>query len=244
MPERKPKAVFNWSGGKDSTMALYKTLAQGEYDIACLLTSVTRQYQRISMHGVRVELLRQQAASLGIPLLPMWMPDAPDMPAYENIVRETLTGLKTEGVTTGIFGDIFLEDLRQYREEKLAELGFKAIFPIWKIPTTDLVREFIDLGFKAVLSCVSDKVLDRSFAGRLIDDAFLRDLPEGVDPCGENGEFHSFVFDGPLFSHPIEFTLGEIVHREYSHHARDAAPDTPPDGFWYCDLVPVMEPAR
>lgn len=244
MPEQKQKAIFNWSGGKDSTMALHKTLAEGRCEVTCLLTSVSRPFERISMHGVRVDLLRRQAESLGFPLHLMWMPEAPDMPEYESIVRETLLPLKAAGNEVCIFGDIFLEDLRQYRIDKLSELGIEAVFPIWKIPTDRLVREFIELGYRAVLSCVSEKVLDRGFAGREIDAAFLRDLPADVDPCGENGEFHSFVFDGPIFANPVDFTRGEVVHRTYSHHARDAAPDTPPDGFWYCDLVPAVEVAR
>ena len=242
MADRAHKAVFNWSGGKDSSLCLHRTLAMAEYEVSHLLTSVNEHYQRISMHGVRVELLRRQAASIGIPLVEMMTPQTPDIPTYEAIVRETLTRLKGEGVDTCIFGDIFLEDLRQYRQDKLAEMDLQAVFPIWKVPTTQLVREFIDLGFKAAIVCVNDKYLGKSFAGRVIDDTFLRDLPGNVDPCGENGEYHSFVYDGPIFKKPVAFSLGEVVHREYSAAPQSGDGDAPPtvdNGFWYCDLLPV-----
>ena len=242
MAAQASKAVFNWSGGKDSSMCLHRTLSLGEYEISHLLTSVNEHYQRISMHGVRVELLRRQAASIGIPLVEMLTPETPDMPTYEAIVRETLTRLKAEGVEACIFGDIFLEDLRQYREDKLAEMDLRAVFPIWKIPTDQLVREFIGAGFKAVIVCTNDKYLDQSFAGREIDDAFLGDLPGNVDPCGENGEYHSFVYDGPIFREPVAFSLGEVIHRAYAPAPQSgdggAAP-TVDNGFWYCDLVPA-----
>jgi uncharacterized protein (TIGR00290 family) len=238
MPLR--QAVFNWSGGKDSSLCLHKVLASGEYEVTHLLTTVNSHYQRVSMHGVRVELLEQQAASIGIPLVKVLLPEMPDMPTYESIMRETLTGLKGQGAQTFIFGDIFLEDLRQYRIDKLAEMGLQAVFPIWKVPTDQLVREFIDLGFKAVIVCVDERHLDKSFAGRLIDQSFLDDLPPGVDPCGENGEFHSFVYDGPIFSRPIRFEPGEVVYRKYDP-PKDSTGDAEPVsyGFWYADLIPV-----
>lgn len=247
---REQKVVFNWSGGKDSALCLYRVLTLGEYDVSCLLTSVNKQYQRISMHGVRVELLEQQAASIGIPLVKMLLPEMPDMKTYETIMKETLTQLKNEGMEVCIFGDIFLEDLRKYRENKLAEMNLRAIFPLWKIPTDQLIREFIDLGFKAVVVCVNDKFLDGSFVGRVIDDSFLNDLPDNVDPCGEYGEFHSFVYDGPIFKEPIEFKRGEMVYRKYSPTQQDgnsqyncnSSTSNPFDGgFWYGDLLPVSE---
>jgi len=252
---RKQKAIFNWSGGKDSALCLHKTLTGGS-TVSCLLTSVNSRYQRVSMHGVRVELLEQQALNIGIPLVKMLMPEMPDMTTYETIMRETLVRLKTEGMHTCIFGDIFLEDLRAYRENKLAEVSLSALFPLWKQPTDLLVREFIKLGFKAVVVCVNEKFLDKSFAGRLIDDAFLKDLPGNVDLCGENGEFHSFVYDGPIFKKPIGFDFGEIVYRKYSPKKPDGgsrydcntvSTDPFDSGFWYCDLVPaerVEEPSR
>ena len=242
----KTKAIFNWSSGKDSALALYKVLQNSEFEITCLLTSVNQQFQRISMHGVRVELLEQQAESLGIPLEIMQIPEMPTMEAYENVMNETLTKLKNQGVTHSIFGDILLEDLRKYREEQLAKIGFEAVFPLWQIPTAELIQEFIGLGFKTIVVCVNERFLDKSFVGRVIDQDFINDLPENVDVCGENGEFHTFTFDGPIFSKPIDFEIGEIVYRKYEKPKKEESTETACDtsssavfdfGFWYCDLI-------
>ena len=246
----KKTAIFNWSGGKDSALCLYKILQSQEYDVLCLLTSISQQYQRISMHGVRVELLQAQIESIGIPLVKMEIPEIPTMENYENAMRVTLTDLINKGATVSIFGDIFLEDLRTYRESKLAELNLQGVFPLWKIPTDKMIREFIDLGFKTVVTCVNEKYLDKSFAGRIIDEDFLNDLPSGVDPCGENGEFHTFVFDGPIFKKPISFEKGELVYKKYTptNQNNDSTSDCyvkdddnsnkPFDsGFWFCDLI-------
>jgi uncharacterized protein (TIGR00290 family) len=249
----KPKAVFNWSGGKDSALALHKVLAAGEIKVASLLTSVSGQFNRVSMHGVRLELLDMQAASVGIPLVKMFTPEMPDMETYEQQMHAVLGKLRKQGVTTSIFGDIFLEDLRRYRENQLARRNLNASFPLWKIPTDKLIKEFIDLGFKAVIVCVNEKYLDKSFAGRVIDEDFVRDLPPTVDLCGENGEFHSFVYDGPIFRQPIPFVKGEIVYRKYEPTKRDVKETRTRDrvntilkqqtpapfqyGFWYCDLI-------
>jgi len=240
------KALFNWSSGKDSALALYKILQNPDFKIEYLLTSVNQQFQRISMHGVRVELLEQQAKSIGIPLEIMQIPEMPSMEVYENVMQQTLEKLKEKGIIHSVFGDIFLEDLRQYREDKLATIGFEAVFPIWKIPTKDLIQEFIALGFKTIVVCVNERYLDQSFVGRIIDQQFIDDLPENVDVCGENGEFHTFCFDGPIFQKPIEFETGEIVYRKYekpkqesSNTACDSDDSTAYDyGFWYCDLIP------
>lgn len=242
------KALMNWSGGKDSALTLYKLQQSQDFEIACLLTNISEKYQRISMHGVRSELLGMQAKSIGIPLVKMVIPDMPSMEVYEQTMRETLSELKKEGITASIFGDIFLEDLRTYRENKLAELALNGVFPLWKLPTDRLIREFLELGFKTITTCVNEKYLDKSFVGRVIDEGFLNDLPANVDPCGENGEFHTFVYDGPIFSEPIEFEIGEKVLRKYE------APKTEDDSdqcfsektedpsnyaFWYCDLIPL-----
>ncbi|MDI9311146.1 MAG: diphthine--ammonia ligase [Limnohabitans sp.] len=239
-----PKAIFNWSSGKDSALALYKILQANEFEISSLLTSVNQHYNRISMHGVRTELLDKQAESLGLPLHKMEIPEMPTMEIYEDIMKQTLTNFKNQGVTHSIFGDIFLEDLRKYREDKLALTGFKGVFPLWKIDTTDLIQEFLDLGFKTIVTCVNEKYLDKSFAGRVIDEQFIKDLPENVDVCGENGEFHTFTFDGPIFSKPIEFEVGEVVYRKYekpkstvSNSACDTDDTAFDYGFWYADLV-------
>ena len=242
----KKKVLFNWSSGKDSALALYKTLQNEEFEISCLLTSVNQQFQRISMHGVRIELLEQQAKSIGLPLEIMQIPEMPTMEVYEAVMQTTLAKLKNQGVTHSIFGDIFLEDLRKYREDKLAEIGFEGVFPLWKIPTTDLIEEFIALGFKTIVVCVNERFLDKSFVGRIIDQDVINDLPENVDKNNKNGEFHTFTFEGPIFSKPIKFEIGEIVYRKYEkpkeNDSSDTACDTSaPDafdyGFWYCDLL-------
>ena len=230
---RNKKAIFNWSGGKDSSLALFDTLQKQEYDIACLLCSVNDHYDRVSMHGVRVELLEKQAAEIGIPLRQLRLPEMPSMEDYNEAMFGIMNGFKAEGIDYSIFGDIFLEDLKVYRENQLAKAGMTGVFPIWKRPTTELVKQFIDQGFKAVLVCVNERYLDKSFAGRLIDASFLNDLPANVDPCGENGEYHSFVFDGPIFKKPVPITLGEVVYRKYDKGETDNF-DT---GFFYQDLT-------
>jgi uncharacterized protein (TIGR00290 family) len=244
---QKEKVIFNWSGGKDSALCLYKLQQAAQYNIAGLLTTVNAQYRRVSMHGVRVELLDKQAASLGLPSIKIMMPESPTMESYERVMNEVLAKLKSDGVNASVFGDIFLEDLRAYRENKLAQAGMKGIFPLWKRPTTELIQEFIDLGFKTITTCVNEKYLDQSFVGRIVDRDFLKDLPKNVDPCGEYGEFHTFVFDGPNFKEPIAFNKGEIVYRTYPapNETRDTDYDCAADedkkpenyGFWYCDLL-------
>jgi uncharacterized protein (TIGR00290 family) len=219
----KEKILVAWSGGKDSSMALYEIQKTDDFEIAALLTTVTAGYDRISMHGVRRTLLRQQAEALGLPLYQVFISIKASNEEYESKMKEALALYQEKGVQTVAFGDIFLEDLRAYRERHLSLVGMKGLFPVWKRDTNELVRTFIALGFKAIVVCVDTKVLDESFAGRMIDEAFLRDLPASVDPCGENGEFHSFVFDGPIFTRPVSFTVGEVVVR---------------DSFCFCDLVP------
>lgn len=238
------KSYFNWSGGKDSSLALHYALQNREYSVERLLTNVNNQYHRISMHGVRENLLEAQAQTIGLPLQKIILPEQPSMPEYESIMAQTVTGLKSEDFTHAFFGDIFLEDLRKYREERLAKVGLEARFPLWKRDTTELLHEFIDLGFKTVVVCTRAELLDESFAGRIIDRDFLKDLPAGVDACGENGEFHTFVFDGPIFKSPVPFLVGEKVFREYTapKDERDRCftnkPPLPSSmGFWFCDLV-------
>jgi len=239
----KQKAIFNWSGGKDSSLALYKALQAGEYEINYILTTVSSGFGRIIQHGVREKLLETQAERIGIPLYKLYLPENPDMDIYNSLIRETLIKFKGEDIHTGIFGDIFLEDLRKYREEKLAEVNVKAVFPIWKYPTHNLIEEFIELGFKAVIVCVNENYLDKSFAGREIDADFLKDLPANVDPCGENGEYHSFVYDGPIFKRPVKFQRGKIIRKTYIPSKKDREENeeykkVPETVFWYCDLIP------
>ncbi len=230
---------MNWSGGKDSALCLYKALLGELYNITHLLTSVNAVHDRISMHGVRRSLLQAQAAAIGIPLQTIELPEQPGMAEYEENMFSKVRQLKQEGCTHAVFGDIFLEDLRLYREQKLQQLDIACVFPLWKIDTTVLVKEFIQLGFKSIIVCVNEKCLDKSFCGRIIDESFLADLPANVDPCGENGEFHSFVFEAPIFKHPIPITRGEIVYRKYeSPKDNDAQENSSPQyGFYFCDLM-------
>jgi uncharacterized protein (TIGR00290 family) len=215
--------LFCWSGGKDSAMALHALRAAGNRRITALLTTITEEYDRISMHGVRRVLLERQAESLGLPLHPVLIPPQCINATYEERMKEALATHIARGVRRVAFGDIFLEDLRVYREKNLAQVGMQALFPIWKRDTRELAREFVRLGFRAITVCVDPRVLDASFAGRELDASFFADLPPGVDPCGENGEFHTYVFDGPIFKARIACRVGEKVLR---------------DGFCFCDLLP------
>ncbi|WP_341901326.1 diphthine--ammonia ligase [Fluviicola taffensis] len=230
-------AYFNWSGGKDSTLALYRILQNPSFDIRYLLTTLNQEADRISMHGVRRELLLRQAESIGIPTKTIELPSSSDMQAYESVMNTAIQELKSEGIVDCIFGDIFLEDLRTYRERKLEEVGISAHFPLWKEDTGNLVHEFVNSGFKTIVVCVDSSKLGKEFVGRVIDAQFLADLPETVDPCGENGEFHTFVFDGPLFSKPIEFEPGEQVLKTYESKNKDG--EAISYGFWFQDLIPV-----
>ncbi|SJZ34075.1 diphthine--ammonia ligase [Sediminibacterium ginsengisoli] len=236
------KSLFNWSGGKDSALALFHTLRNPDYEIQQLLTSINGTYDRVSMHGVRTVLLEQQAAALGLPLTRLLLADQPSMHDYEKAMETTMATFREAGYTHSVFGDIFLEDLRRYREEKLAAAGFSAYFPLWKRDTTELIHEFLDLGFKTIVVCTKSELLDSSFAGRIIDHDFLKDLPAGVDPCGENGEFHTFVFDGPIFKQPVAFETGEKVYREYKapQSSSDNCGEATGMGFWFCDLLPAL----
>lgn len=239
------KAIFNWSGGKDSSLALYRILKENTFSIKTLLTSINQKYDRVSMHGVRVELHEKQAASIGLPLHKLLVPEMPSMEDYNQIMKETMSNFKKEGIDYSIFGDIFLEDLKKYREDQLSKVGIQGVFPLWKESTAELINEFLKLGFKAIIVCVNEKYLDKSFAGRLIDQDFLKDIPPNVDPCGENGEYHTFVFDGPIFKHPVLFDIGEVVYKKYEKSKNPDSDDCNTDntvdyntGFYYCDLVP------
>ena len=214
--------LFCWSGGKDSAMALHTLLQQQQFRVTSLLTTVTEGYDRISMHGVRRELLLQQAKSIGLPSHEVRIPPQCVNPVYEARMEHALRIFYDQGVRKVAFGDIFLEDLRAYRQKNLAGIGMTALFPIWKCDTRELIREFHAQHFRAVAVSIDPNVLDPSFAGRELNKSFFRDLPAKADPCGENGEFHTFVFDGPIFRWPVPVRTGEVVHR---------------DGFVFCDLM-------
>lgn len=228
------KTFFNWSTGKDSALALYHLQQDARYSVEALITSVNAEHERVSMHGVRRSLIESQAAALSLPLTTVEIGADSAMGEYESKMAATMKQFTETGFQASAFGDIFLEDLRRYREEKLTAVGLTAVFPLWQRNTAKLMREFIALGFKAIVVCVNTKFLDQSFAGRVIDENFLRDLPAGVDPCGENGEFHTFCYAGPIFHEEIKFNIGERVTRYYK------AP-TVGEGdyeFCFCDLIP------
>jgi uncharacterized protein (TIGR00290 family) len=238
------RAVMNWSGGKDSALALYHSLQSEQWDIQTLLTSVNDEYGRVSMHGVRTELMVAQAERLGIPLRLLRLSGNVSMEVYDAQMQTTLQELTQMGITHSIFGDIFLEDLRLYRETQLQRVNLTGVFPLWQRNTRELVHEFVDLGFRAVLVCVNEKHLSEDFVGRELNLDLLKDLPKTVDPCGENGEYHSFVYDGPIFSSPVPFIKGDVVRRTYTtsgttdSHTNQPEPDTKWDtGFWYQDLI-------
>ena len=218
----KERVVMSWSGGKDSAMALHELLRGGQHEVVSLLTSVSEEYRRISHHGVRESLLDEQAKAIGIPLRKIYLPSGAAggcaNEVYEAIMAKVMATYRDDGVSTVAFGDLFLEDLRAWREANLARAGMRGIFPVWKRETSQFARSVIALGYKAYLSCVEDRV-GLAFAGREYNEALLRDLPPGVDPCGENGEFHSFVFDGPIFRTPVSVSVEETVIRGGRYYA-------------------------
>jgi uncharacterized protein (TIGR00290 family) len=223
----KTPVVMSWSGGKDSAVALYELLRSDDFEVVELMTSVAEEFHRISHHGVRETLLDDQAAAIGLPLRKVYLPSgklgACTNEVYEEIMGSVMASYKARGILTVAFGDLFLEDLRAWRENNLAKAGMRGVFPIWKRETTKFAREVIAMGFRAYLSCVEGKV-GRGFVGRAFNESLLADLPAGIDPCGENGEFHSFVYDGPIFQKPVSVKVGEIVVR---------------DGRYYADLLPA-----
>jgi uncharacterized protein (TIGR00290 family) len=213
----KERAAVSWSGGKDSTFALYKMLKANNYQIESLLTTITEGVNRISIHGVRESLLEKQAAGLNIPLKKMYIPQNSSNEVYQQRMEEQLIELKNQGIETVIFGDILLEDVRAYREELIEKQKMKAIFPLWGQSTDGLIKEFLSLGFKTITTCIDTERLSNKFLGREIDELFIKELPENVDPCGENGEFHTFTFSGPIFKQKIDFSLGETVEKGRFH---------------------------
>jgi uncharacterized protein (TIGR00290 family) len=228
------KAIVCWSGGKDSSLALWEVLRAGEAEVCGLLTTVSMPYDRISMHGVRRGLLEAQAKSLGLPLYIAEVSEKTNAD-YERQMLEAFLRLKAQGISHIIFGDIFLEDLRLYRDGLLQRAGLTGIYPLWKKNTAELAQHFIRSGFRTITCCVNDSSLDESWCGKELDDKFLAELPAGVDPCGENGEFHTFCYAGPVFKTPVNFSKGEIVYRPLELKTADATITT--KGFWYCDLL-------
>ena len=218
------KVLVSWSSGKDSALALYEIQRSRRYEIVSLLTTVTESYDRVSLHGVPRVLVEQQAESLGLPLHKVFIPRDCSEEEYEARMKETLLKFKESGISLVVFGDIFLQWVKEYRENNLSKLEMKALLPIWGRDTAELTRSFIALGFKAVITCVDTRVLDKKFLGRIIDEDFMDQLPPNVDQGGENGEFHSFVFDGPIFRERIAYKPGEQVAK---------------NSYRFCDLLPL-----
>jgi uncharacterized protein (TIGR00290 family) len=215
--------LMSWSGGKDSSLALREIRKTGSHEVKALVTTVTEDFDRVSMHGVRRTLLHAQASSLGLPLEEVWIPKEASNEVYEARMKAVLLTHRDEGVEQVAFGDLFLQDIRSYREERLAQIGMRGLFPLWGMDTAKLATEFVEEGFKAVVCCVDPKQLGKEFCGREFDRSFLESLPRSVDPCGENGEFHTFVYAGPIFKGGIGIRKGDVVLR---------------DGFYFADLLP------
>ncbi len=224
MPQiQREKIILGWSGGKDSILALRNILREGRYEVAALVTTCTEGVDRISMHGVRCELLERQAGELKLPLKKVFISQGASNDEYESRMKEAFLEYKKSGITKAAFGDLFLEDIRKYRDRMMSSIEMTALYPVWGLDTHALAREFIREGFGAVLACIDPKAIDKSFAGRIYDDALLDELPVSADPCGENGEFHTFVFQAPLFNRSIAFKKGEVVER---------------NNFYFADLTP------
>lgn len=218
----RPRIWLSWSSGKDSAWTLHKLRTSGEFEVAALLTTINQDAGRVAMHAVREELLEEQARAAGVRLVKVPIPWRCSNAVYEAAMATAVAQARSEGVSHMAFGDLFLEDIRRYREEKLRPAGITPVFPIWGLPTAPLAREMVAAGLRAYLTCVDPSKLDPSFAGRLFDRQLLDELPPSIDPCGENGEFHSFAFAGPMFSRPIEAKTGHIVVR---------------DGFVFADVL-------
>lgn len=238
------KLIVCWSGGKDSSLALHELLQDDGFEVVSLLTTCNERFQRVSMHGVRVGLALRQAATIGLPLDVIYLSERPSDGEYESKMLEYLLRKKAEGVTAVAFGDIFLQDLRKWRESNLAQIGLRGVFPLWLRDTRRLINEFVSSGFKSIVCCVSDAYFGAVAVGTVIDKAFIDTLPAGVDPCGENGEFHSFTYDGPIFTHPVGVEVGEKVYRRIDLEAGSSVTCAPASsdrpaarGFWFCDLL-------
>ena len=227
-------AALFWSAGKDSAMALYKVRQDRDINLTAIVCTLNKQYKRVSMHGISENVLDRQCEQLEIPLIKMWVPNEPDNNSYEIIFLETCRELKNKGIDTIIFGDIFLEDLRQYREHLLEQAGLEPYFPLWKIPAELLIQEFFELGFEAITCCVSTRSLNRQWIGRNLDLDFFTDLPFGVDACGENGEFHTFCFAGPVFKHAVPYQTGEVLFKTLMIRSSEVQQE---NGFLYLDIL-------
>lgn len=221
---------LSWSGGKDATLALDSLKNNPRYHIAGLLTTANDHYGRVSMHGLRMELVEEQAEKLGLPLEVVRLPKEVDYDIYEREMKRSMNKLSSEGIEAIAFGDIFLEDLKKYREQMLSACGLEGIYPLWEQDTRELSNYFINKGYRSKVIVINGTKLEDAYVGREYDASFLNDLPDGIDPCGENGEFHSFVYDGPLFSQAVTFKTGEVQVRHYGGEESNRAV--------FCDVIP------
>lgn len=231
-------AVMSWSGGKDSAYTLYKVIEQGLYDVKYLLSSFNGHNKTLSMHGVRGALIDEQAIQTGIPLWKVYVYET-NNEAYDQQMKEGFLKAREAGINHIIYGDIFLEDLRQYREEKLKALNMHAVFPLWKMDTKELISDFILKGFKAITCCVDNNLLDKTWVGKIINGDFINELPAVADACGENGEYHSFCYDAPFFKKALKIKTGSVTYHSLAINLANASPDSASSatqGFWYCDL--------
>lgn len=223
---------MSWSGGKDCTMALYQYMQDTGQKPDGLLTAYSTDFNRVTMHGVPMALIKAQAESIGISHYTLGLPKDVTDTLYEELLLDKYEKLKEEGFDEVVFGDIFLEDLRSYRIEQLVQAGLKYRFPLWKRDTSELISEFVSLGFKTMIVSLNGSLLPKDFAGRVIEASFIQKLPDGVDPCGENGEFHTFVYDGPLFENPIDFEKGNTIERTYTSPSAGSM-----IRYWFTDLI-------
>lgn len=229
-------AVMNWSGGKDSALCLFNAIQSGEFRVQSLITSVSKEHGRITMHGVRRELLESQASAIGLPLEVLELASDESMESYNAMMSAMFARARSRGITHSIYGDIFLEDLKAYRDSQLATVNIAGAYPLWQRNTRDVIDEFLYLGFRAVIVCGEEQKCPKEFVGEELSRELIAELPKGTDPCGENGEFHSFVFDGPLFNRPLLFERGELSYQNYTPKAQ-----TPPqNGFYFRDLIPKL----
>lgn len=231
------QAFLNWSSGKDAAYALYQLQHTNDVKVIRLMTSVNEHFGRVSLHGIREEVLQRQADCLGLPLDVVYLNEKLNLQEYETIITTRLKEYNKIGIKDSVYGDILLEDLKMFRETQLARLGINGVFPLWNRNTTELIHEMVDSGLKTIVVCVNEQYLDKSFVGRTIDKQFIVDLPEGVDPCGENGEFHTFVYDGPMFHKPVPFELGEMVYKTYDAPTQCNQTEILHYGFWFLDIL-------
>lgn len=235
----KKRVTISWSGGKDSAFALFKILNSGNYDVAGLHTTINTETKRVGLHGVRKVLIEEQARSLQIPLTKLYLPSSQTNDAYESVMKKFYSLCSTQGIEGIVFGDINLVDLREYRERLLKSFELEGIYPLWNLPTSVMIKDVIEAGFRTMICSADGKFFDESVLGKTIDEKFVKQLPVGVDPCGENGEFHSFVFDGPAFKHKINVEKGEIVRKEYEvKKLTDEGEVKTTIPFWFIDLLP------